>query len=142
MNEEPEEPVVAASVADDYEEELEVAREQGRREALTEVTRHNSDDVITAVARDHDDESQAESIVDETKKRKVLCWAFLLCCLLVTVGAAVTSLIFVGKENVIMGPPTKEAFESNLKGVIVFTPPTQEECEAIANGNILEDQMS
>mmetsp|Transcript_3240 Transcript_3240/g.7573 ORF Transcript_3240/g.7573 Transcript_3240/m.7573 type:complete len:489 (+) Transcript_3240:1284-2750(+) len=31
---------------------------------------------------------------------------------------------------------------SNAKVVVVYTPPTQEECEAIANGVVLDDQLS
>jgi len=143
VNEDPEEETaIAASVAQDLQEELEEARAQGRQEALTEVTRNNSGDILVLEACSDDESSQGSELADEKRRRKVICWVVLLCCLALVFGIGVTALLFFQreggiKEQIIIND---EDFDSNLKGVIVFTPPTQEECEAIANGLFLEDQ--
>ncbi|CAJ1956937.1 unnamed protein product [Cylindrotheca closterium] len=145
-----EQPVVeATTVAQDYEDELEQAREQGRREALNRFTsRPETDDIAVAVATgsadgDDDDFSKDDDeATDEKRKKTILCYVALLCCIIIAIGTVGTLLLFGGgNSDPIPLVFDDEDLESNLKGVIVYTPPTQEECEDIANGMVREDQQ-
>ena len=135
-------PVVQAMAAADYENELEEAREQGRLEVRRDIPLAFARDRLPRVSdNDGDDES-----VDEKRNRKVFMYFALICCLILAVATAGTLLLFgasqeQGFEMVASSPPSEDP-TSNLKAVIVYEPPTEEECEAIVNGELLDEQIS
>lgn len=125
--------MVQAVAADDYEDELEQAREQGRREAM-----NDNSGIPIAVATD--DVSQNEdTVADEKRQRRVFCYFALLCCIILVIGSAGTLLLFGGQDN---APLEEEDGKSNLKAVIVYNPPSAEECQAIMNGTMLDGQLT
>ncbi|CAJ1960844.1 unnamed protein product [Cylindrotheca closterium] len=129
--------MVEAVAAQDIEDELNAARQRGRQEAMSEVART---DIAVAVAHDDDDNSRKGIDEAEARKRKKK-FIVLFALFLIAIGVTTTMLLLFGRKQ---DAPAqlKNTEDSNAKVVVVYIPPTKEECEAIANGTFLGDQQS
>ncbi|KAL3933089.1 MAG: hypothetical protein SGBAC_010551 [Bacillariaceae sp.] len=135
--------MVEAEVAPDIADELEEARRRGRQEALIEVERQTVRGTIAVAETPEDDDDKEALETAARNRRKTLCRYAALCALiLIILGATATMLLFDKQQE---APAQLVGWDgdSNAKVVIVYTPPTREECEAISNGTVLqEDQQS
>ncbi|KAL3942426.1 MAG: hypothetical protein SGBAC_003385 [Bacillariaceae sp.] len=137
--------IVEAVVAQDIEDELEEARLRGRQEALNQVTARTIRGDIAVVVSPEDDDDGSSHSVDESEDRKnksIVCRYVALCVVLVlALGVTATLLLFGGeKDSQIQLEEWDE--DSNAKVIIVYTPPTKQECEAIVNGTALIDEQT
>ncbi|KAL3927229.1 MAG: hypothetical protein SGBAC_013165, partial [Bacillariaceae sp.] len=137
------EELVAAEVAPDFENELEEARQQGREEALNDLAEPTApSEVAVAVATDDDNERKgSDNRQDRRTLGRLVTIVLLVGVLILATGVTAATLLFGGSSEAPAQLGGNEE-ESNAKVVVVYTPPTQEECERIANGTILDDQLS
>ncbi|CAJ1956941.1 unnamed protein product [Cylindrotheca closterium] len=141
--------MVEAVAARDHEDELEEARQRGREEALEEVTssrtHHTAEIAVAMPTDDDDDDAEGESKDDgKRKSRNAFCRALICLGMLLILSIVVTTVVLpiLHRSKPEVSSQLDENEESNAKVVVVYTPPTQEECEAIATGIILDDQLS
>ncbi|CAJ1956943.1 unnamed protein product [Cylindrotheca closterium] len=134
--------MLEAMVARDYGDELKEARQRGREEALEEVigSRHRTAEIAVAMPSDNGNHDEDED-GGKGNKRNTFCLALICLGILITAVCVSIAMLLLGSKPEVSSQ-LDENEESNAKVVVVYTPPTQEECEAIATGIILDDQLS